>query len=275
MSANNIVTVELENGDNVKVYVRSPTRKMITSADMHRAKTWNNCLVEGIITKMELDLVLRKRGIWDDEKDDQQKKMIEDISNMEKSLYLDDKKRTIEEGKDLAVKIRIARNKLRGLLGSRIAFEENTAESIADNARFNYLVAECVYNEANDKKVYNNLEDYEEKGGEPIALAAAGKLAEMLYNIDENFEATLPENKWLKRFDLVDDKLNMVNKEGQLIDVEGRRINDKGQYIDDLNNVVDKDGNKLEEDGNYFMTAVYEEETPKKRGRAKKIVSGE
>lgn len=275
MSVNNIVEVKLEDDKTVKVYVRSPSRKIVSEADMHRAKVWNNCLMEGIITKMELNLMLRKRKIWTDDEDEKQKELSENISKMEKELYLSDGKKTIEEGKELAVKIRIERNKLRELLGSKIAFEENTAEAISDNARFNYLVSQCVYDESNTEKVYNSLEDYEQKADDPVAYTAAGKMAEIMYGIDDKFEETLPENKWLKMFNLVDEKLNMVNKEGQLVDTKGRRLNDKGQYINEEGQVIDQDGNRLEEDGNFVLKTEYQEEVPKKRARVKKTDSGE
>ena len=57
----------------VKIYVQKPDNQTIQRADRVRAKAWNECVTDDIITKKELTELMRKRGIWDEEKDTQQK----------------------------------------------------------------------------------------------------------------------------------------------------------------------------------------------------------
>ena len=49
--------------------------------------------------------------------------------------------------------------------------EENTAESLSDNARFDCLVAECTFHE-NGSKVYKNIEEYNQNSSDEIAYKA-------------------------------------------------------------------------------------------------------
>jgi hypothetical protein len=101
------------------------------------------------------------------------------------------------------------------------------------------------------------LEDYREKADSEIGFAAARELAGMLYSVDKDFESKLPENKFLKMFNFVNEDLSLVNEEGQTVDLEGRKIDNEGFYIDDEGHRVDKDGNVLDENGNYIPSLHY------------------
>ena len=153
--------------------------------------------------------------------------------------------------------MRRLRIKLRELISERLALEENTAEALADNSKFDYFVADCTFY-ANGQKVYNSVEDYNQKSSDEIAFAAASALAEMLYQVDNKFEENLPENKFLKKFNLVNEDLSLVDKDGILVDTQGRRINENGHYINSDGHRVDKDGNLLNEDGTYVIQLEYE-----------------
>jgi len=276
MSDENIIEVEVEKGHKVKIFVRNPTRDQIAKADMLRAKRWNECIMEGgILTKKELDVLLEKRGIWTKKEKGLQEDKVLEIGKLEKDLYLSEENRSIEAGKELAIQIRKKRLELRDLLATKVSMEANTAEALADNARFDHLVSQCLYDESNTKKIYSSLEEYNQKADDPLAAAGAAKLAESMYGLDREFEANLPENNWLRTFELVDEDLNIVNKEGQMVDLGGRRINNLGQYVDDDGNPTDKEGNPIDEHGNYMLDKSKYQTAPKKRGRSKKIVSGE
>jgi len=123
--------------------------------------------------------------------------------------------------------------------------------------------------------VYNSLDDYSSKSSDAIAFAAASMLGDLLYNLDSSFEQSLPENKWLKTFNLVDDNLSLVNNDGKTVSTDGQVINEEGHYIDKDGQRVDVDGLPLDEEGNYVMVD-YENDlapakkTPRKRSTSKK-----
>lgn len=251
--------------ETVKLIVKRPSSSMISQAQRVGAKAWTDCVRDGIMTKKELEKFMKEQGIWDEGKDEEQKKVVQEISDLEKRLYVSGnggKKLKASEGKKIAIDMRIKRNQLRDLIAEKMSLEQNTAEAISDNVRFDYLVANCAYYE-NGQKVYNDLDDYKERADDSIAFTAASTLAGMMYSVDKDFEAKLPENKFLKMFHFVNDDLSLVNDRGETVDTDGKRIDKNGYWLNDQGQRVDKDGNVLDENGNYIPSVVYVDDQDK------------
>jgi hypothetical protein len=263
-----IVEVTLDNNgteQKVKIIVKRPNNAILSEAQRVGAKIWTECVRDGIMTKKELEKFMKEQGIWDESKDSEQKTKIREIADLEKQLYVGGKngKLRASEGKEIAIQMRIKRNELRELISEKLSLEQNTSESISDNARFDFLVANSTFYE-NGQKVYNNLEEYKVKADSEIGFTAATTLASMLYSVDRDFEAKLPENKFLKMFNFVDDNLTLVNDKGELVDVDGKRIDKQGFYINEGGSRVDKEGNELDEFGNYVPVVTYTDDKGKK-----------
>ena len=268
--------------EKVTIYVVKPNNDIIAHADMLRAKRWNECIQDGIITKKELTVLMEKRGIWDKEKSTKEDSITKQIQGLEKNLFRGEggkkKKPKVSEGKEIAIEMKDLRVKLRELIGERLALEENTAESLSDNVRFDYFVAMCTFYKDTNEKVYTSMEDYNNRSSDAVAFAAASMLGDILYNLDPSFEENLPENKWLRDFDLINQDFGLVNTEGDLVDRKGNKINDLGHYVDDNDNRVDVDGIPLNDDGSYVMVE-YENDLgtgkpkpkPKRRKSPKKV----
>ena len=99
------------------------------------------------------------------------------------------------------------------------------------------------------------MEEYLNRATEQVAILGAQNLANMLYGLDNDYESNLPENKFLKKYKFVDDKLRLIDKKGRLIDAEGRLVDEDGRYIDDAGNFVDRYGNRVSKDGDYMVEA--------------------
>ena len=264
------IEVTKQDGSKVKVYITSPNAYAVQRADIYRAKIWNECLDEGIKTKDELAVVMEKRGIWGQVQAEKQLEIIQTLGALEKDLYLGDGKKKIplSDGKRIAIKMRSLRNQLRTLLIEKSNFEQNTAENISDNARFDYLVSACTYYE-NGQKVYKDIEDYNNRASDEIAFAAAGALAEMMYSYDPENENNLPENQWLKHFELINEEGSLIDDDKDLVDLEGRKINEFGHFVNAKGERIDIDGNPLDEKGNYVIKADYVVPTKRKKRTVK------
>lgn len=263
-----IVEVTVDNNgteQTVKIVVKRPNNALLSEAQRVGAKVWTECVRDGIMTKKELEKFMKEQGIWDESKDSEQKTKIREIADLEKQLYIGGKngKLRASEGKEIAIQMRIKRNELRELISEKLSLEQNTSESISDNARFDFLVANSTFYE-NGQKVYNNLEEYKVKADSEIGFTAATALASMLYAVDKDFEAKLPENKFLKMFNFVDDSLTLVNDKGELVDADGKRIDKQGFYINEGGHRIDKEGNELDEFGNYVPVVTYTDDKGKK-----------
>tara|TARA_B100002019_G_scaffold281122_1_gene284845 strand:+ start:17856 stop:18722 length:867 start_codon:yes stop_codon:yes gene_type:complete len=262
------VDVELNDGTKIQIIVRKPSNAVLSAAQRKGALVWTQCIQEGVMTKKELEKVLEDRGIWTKAKAEEQAKILKEISDLEKKLYLS-RGVTLKtsEGKKIAIQMRRKRIELRDLLAEKVALEQNTAESLSDNAKFDYIVSQCTF-DINELPVYNSIDDYSNRSDDPIAFAAASALATMLYSLDKDFEMKLPENKFLAKFDYINDDLHLVNKEGNKVDTEGRLVNDLGQFINEEGKRVDVDGNLLDEDGSYIPTTEFEvDDKPKPKTR--------
>ena len=248
------VDVELNDGRTIQIIVRKPSNAVMSAAQRKGALVWTQCIQEGVMTKKELEKVLEDRGIWTKAKAQEQANILKAISELEKKLYL-------SRG------VTLKTSEGRDLLAEKVSLEQNTAESLSDNAKFDYIVSQCTF-DINELPVYNSIDDYSNRSDDPIAFAAASALAAMLYSLDKDFEMKLPENKFLAKFDYINDDLHLVNKEGNKVDTEGRLVNDLGQFINEEGKRVDIDGNLLDEDGAYIPTTEFEvDDKPKPKTR--------
>ena len=147
------------------------------------------------------------------------------------------------------------RDDIRDLISVRTSLDNHSAEGQADNARFNYLVSVCVVYNDTKQPYFSSMEDYLNKSTDPVAIKGAQNLANMLYGLDNDYETNLPENKFLKKYKFIDEKLRLVDKKGRLIDAEGRLIDDQNRYINEEGQFVDKFGNRVDETGEYVVEA--------------------
>lgn len=231
--------------------VRSPSLNDQREAQKVYNQAFTDAIKSKSVVRAKLDDLLEDQGLWNAEKQAK-------FTSLQKEL-LDGEKRlakggfSVNEARDLAIKMKGIRDEIRELISVRTSLDNHSAEGQADNARFNYLVSSCVVYNDTKEPYFKNMEDYLNRATESVALLGAQNLANMLYGLDNDYESTLPENKFLKKYKFVDDKLRFIDKKGRLIDSEGRLIDESGRFIDDNGNFVDKYGNKVDADGDYVV----------------------
>ena len=224
-------TVKIEDKE-TEVLVRAPSLNDQREAQKVYNQAFTDAIKSKSVVRAKLDDLLVDQGLWDDEKQAKftglQKELAEGEKRLAKGGF------GLKEAKDLAIKMKAVRDDIRDLISVRTSLDNHSAEGQADNARFNYLVSACT---------------------EEVALLGAQHLANMLYGLDNDYENNLPENKFLKKYKFVDEKLRLIDKKGRLIDEDGRLVNEEGRYIDEEGNLVDKYGNKVDEDGEFVVDA--------------------
>tara|TARA_B110000503_G_C7121078_1_gene402559 strand:+ start:851 stop:1729 length:879 start_codon:yes stop_codon:yes gene_type:complete len=246
------IKVEID-GEEKTFSVRSPSL-----ADQREAqKAYNTAFTDAIksnsVVRAKMDDVLEDQGLWNKDKQKKYEKLQEELLEGEKRLAKGGF--SLIEAKKLALKMRNVRLQIRDLISVRTSLDNHSAEGQADNARFNYLVSSCVVYKENDKPYFKDLEDYMNRMDDPVALAGATKLAEIIYGLDNDFEKGLPENKFLKKYKFVNDDLRFIDKQGRTIDSEGRLVDENGRYINEQGTFVDKDGNEVDKEGEYVVDA--------------------
>ena len=232
-----------------KQYFIRMTPKVIAEAKKAHAKVFAESLKDGSLLRKSLMKYMRDQGVWDDEKEEKYQTYIKKISDLEFKLSSGkdgDRKLKVSEGRALAIQLANVRAEFRDLISERNMLDTNTAEGNADNARFNYILANSVYSYDTQKLVFSSMDDYIDRGSEAESLTIAGKFANFLYGIDEKYDDNLVENKFLKRFNLIDDKGRFIDKEGKFIDVDGRPVDEDGYLLDADGKKVDLNGHSLD-----------------------------
>jgi hypothetical protein len=236
-----------------EMLVRTPSINQQREAQKIYNQAFTDAIKSKSVVRAKMDDLLAEQGLWDDEKQAKFTRLQTDLLDNERRLAKGGI--NLKEAKSIALEMRKQRDDIRALISVRTSLDNHSAEGQADNARFNYLVsASLVYNDTKEQ-YYKDLEDYLNRSNEEVSILAAQHLASMLYGLDNDYESTLPENKFLKKYKFVDDKLRLVDKQNRLVDSEGRLIDDNGRYIDENGNYVDKFGNKVDKDGDYVVDA--------------------
>lgn len=235
-----------------------PNYKILEEANKIRSKVFNESLESGDLLRDQLDNELRKRGLWNDSRQMEYDTLRKEILDREYQLQKGGIK--LQDAKRLALEMKEKRERMVQMLSSRSDLDSQTCEGKSENARFNFLFANClVYNNEEHTKFYpNGLQDYLVDTDNPVAVKGA---TEFYYLISgtESLDDKLPENKFLKKFKFVDEKYRLVEKgTGRLINKDGRYIDEYGNFIeynqDGTYYYVDINGRKLDElTGNFVV----------------------
>jgi hypothetical protein len=242
------VTVD---GEEKTYMVRSPSLQDQREAQKVYNQAFTDAIKSKSVVRAKMDDLLKEQGLWNDEKQKEYTQLQEELLENERKLAKGGF--ALSEAKKMALKMRDIRNRIRELISVRTSLDNHSAEGQADNSRFNYLVSACVVYKDNDKPYFSSLEDYMSRLDDPVALAGAQKLANMIYGLDNNFEKNLPENKFLKKYKFVNDNLRFIDKKGRTVDSEGRLVDENGRYINEAGEFIDKDGNRVDADGEYVV----------------------
>ena len=234
-------------GKEVELAVERPSPRLEMDGDIVYSVAVRDGLSSGGTLRAEVDYLLKQKKGWtkqvEDEIREAQNSILKDEATLKKGGI------TVKEGEKLAKKIREQRFKMIGLRSVRTGVESTTVESLAENQRFNFYVANCtVYNESGDK-VFKDVEDYLAKSREDYAVESATKLAKLLYGMDEDIQKNFVENQFLRKFGFMDDKYRLINKDGHLVSADGKLIDEDGRYVDENDKFVDVNGNPVDKDG--------------------------
>lgn len=238
-------------GNNVTIDVLRPTATHLRTAQMEYNRAFRDALESGALLRQKLDQYMTDQGLWDESKEKKYQEINKQILDLEKKLRGGGIK--LKTAKKLALTMREKRDEFRDLISERTAMDGNTAEGQADNARFNSLLIQCLVEEETEDPLFDSLESYDKKATEPYVIAGAGQLAQMMYNLDPEYDNNLPENKFLRDYKFADKENRLINNDGKLVDDNGKLINEEGRYVDDNGEYIDVDGNRLDKDGEYII----------------------
>lgn len=214
-------------------------------------QAFSDAVKSGSIVRAKLDDLLKEQDLWDDKKQIEFVTIQKELADKEKKLSKGGI--SLKTAKAIAIEMKQLRDNLRELISVKSNLDTHTAEGQADNARFNYLVSVCVVYKDTKKPYFAGYDDYINRSIEPVALIGAQKMASLMYGLDSDFEKKLPENKFLLKYKLVNDKLEYVDDKGRQVDQEGRLVDKDGRFINEEGKFVDQYGNLVTDSGDYVV----------------------
>lgn len=234
-----------------EMMIRSPSLQDQKEGTKVYNQTFNEALKAKSVVRAKLDDLLVEQGLWDNAKQAKFTELQTQILDGERKLAKGGI--SLSDAKSVALEMKKTREDLRELISVKTNLDTHTAEGQADNARFNYLVSACTVYSDTKESYFKNFEQYNNEVADPVSILAAQNLAGMLYGLDNDYEDKLPENRFLKQYKFIDDKLRLINKEGKLVDTSGRLLDNNGRFINDKGEFVDKSGNIVDEQGDYVI----------------------
>jgi hypothetical protein len=239
--------------DGADYAVRIPKVQDIKEANELRSRTFNESLQRGDLLRDQLESELRKRELWNDDREMEYQTLRREVLDGEYSLEKGGIK--LSQAKRIAEDMKDKREKMISLLSSRTDLDANTAEGKADAARFNYLFSCClVYDETDEAYFPNKLDDYLLNQEDPVAIAGATEFYYLITGGD-TLDEQLPENLFLKKFKFVDSDYRPIDKAGRLLDNEGRHVDAEGYFVkwrkNGISVRVDANGRPVNDDGNF------------------------
>ncbi|HLD90936.1 MAG TPA: hypothetical protein VI911_07990 [Patescibacteria group bacterium] len=175
-------------------FISSPTAEDIRGADWQYSKTYTKCLVEGITTAAEMQDILMRRGIIGPEFEQRAQELIADLRSKIDQL---DSAETMEDKRNLAVEVSIAREELFQWNQRLNGPLSNTCEQMADDSRLEHLTS-SITKDANGKRVWENYDAFLKSKNKDLAMRARFEVMLFLQGLDSNFMEKSPEAMAMK-----------------------------------------------------------------------------
>ena len=261
--------------DSKQYFIKDLTADQTIEAQRVYTKEFKKAVENGAILKQSLEEHMVNQGLWNEEMQEKYTALIKESADIEYQIKSGAYKKA-SELRDKAFELKGIRNELTALLSVRNSMDSVTAEGLADNERFFYLVSACVYDYLTQKPVFSSLQDYKDQADSELAVICASEYANVAYGLDENYQDSFIENKLLKKLNLLNDKGQLVNRQGQRVDVEGNLLDEEGARIDADGNRIDINNNPLLDDSvvdelefeDDLAEDIEKEEKPTKKSRA-------
>ena len=230
--------------------VITPTAQVRKESQIEHSRVFGELLSMGtILTRDKLEKLIEKNEMWDAESQKEYKKLNKELAKEITTLEAGDMK--LNKARTLAIKIAEKRSRLNDLTAEYRKYDSITVDSKAESAAFDYLVAHCTVDNETGEKIYKDLDDYLNNRDTLVGTLAYINMLQLENGSIDEIQKNLPENKFLREWNFVDDDLRFIDKDGQFIDKDGKPVTEDGFYVDDKPEVeakpfLDDDGNPIE-----------------------------
>lgn len=194
-------TKDKDSNDWILRYKR-PSQKILSKAELAYRTAYSDAFRRGLLLNSEVEDVMKKRGLWGSEKEVEAQKMRDEIAKVEEQLK--DPELTNEQGKLVCEKLAGLRAELISHNRMLTSVTDNTAESVANEERNQFLTSECVFDNKTGIRVYKDVENFKDRLEEQATTdsyreTVIGSLEVFMGKaLPSDLTDEYAENKWLK-----------------------------------------------------------------------------
>lgn len=241
----NWMDTEKADAEAVEFRVNKPNRAIDQESLIEYNKELRKLLEGGseFLLRAEVQDIVKKRGLWNDDKEVEHKRLKRKVSEAVTELTRGQIRK--DDAYDKCVEIIKLRQEVMQLDNQRNMLDGQTAESKAEETKFNYWIYRCSTYNKDGKLVFGNLSFNQFLESEdPLVNFMGVKLLELMTASGNTNKQ--PEWKFLEKYGYTDEKGRLLDKtKSYLVNLEGKRINDKGEFVNDEGVVVDEFGNEV------------------------------
>lgn len=217
------------NGQDVKLVTKTPTYEDIENANRANASKVASLVRERgskkLLTRQELNDFLRDNGIWTAADEKKIEKLSNEIDGLLRQLRKGGEK--LSKGREICIEIMDKRKDMVAIASKRQQFDDATIESIAETEKIDYFVYACTVHAESGENYWQSFEDMKNDKSSEVFGRSYVNTMKAVFGIDAEFEKQLPENKWLKKYNFINDSLEYTDrKTGQKIDKFGKPVSE-------------------------------------------------
>lgn len=248
-------TVELESTE-ITPRIRRDSEKYANLA-------LQQAIADGFPLQIQLEQTLKNQGFNFDKFGVEIDRIGREIKALEISLLsgrIGEKKLTKLEGRALAIDIKKKREEVLTATSSLNAVYARTAERQADNERWQFFVYSTTVDPKTGRPFFKSFEEFKENSDTQLALDATVNFSKLISG-DNKIDASYPENKWLIKYNFMNEDLHFIDSKGRLCDEDFRLVNSEGRFINENGEFIDRDGNPVDASGTLIIdtNAAYAE----------------
>lgn len=204
----------------ISLDVRRPTYQNQREAQFHYSKAFSEAIKNKVPSKLKMEQILKENGDWTEDDDKIAKEMTDEIRRNQKKLLAGKIKKS--EAEKLAWENIKRSEDYLAFCSKKNQYFDKCAESIAEQAKFNYLTYACTVYNNNGKQFWKSYEDFlEDNNKNPLVVNVSGALlASLIYNMDNDYRSDWPEYQFLKKYKYVNDNFEKLDKDGNTIKVD-------------------------------------------------------
>lgn len=203
-----------------------------------------------VLSRQQLHNFFKENGIWTESDQAKADAINKEISALLKKLKNSNGKMTVNQGREVCVEIIKKREELAEISQKRQHLDHITLESMAEQEKINYLVYISTVYKDSGKNYWLSFEDMKNDRESVAYEHAARLLIEDIYGYDPHFEKNLPENKWLLKYGLRNEKMEFVDrKTGERVDIEGKK---ESEVVEEIKEKLDALVGEIQEENPFL-----------------------